>query len=703
MINLDTFKGAIPQAAGKRLPEGFAWRADHCDLTDGSIRCGKFIDDGTAGQPDISSFYTSPLTIYPIKRYKFLEWNQVVSVSLSPILNNTNRRVIYVEPGAAPKQTDASLATSGAMPYPSAWYYLGVPAPTGSFGVSVVGGSGSTETRAYVYTYVTAWGEEGLPSDPQVVSGFINGTWAVTGTRTSGPGVGYNIVKKRIYRVVTGTATATYLFVAEIDIGQAEYSDTLLTTQLGEAIPSADWFPPPSNLKQIVVTPTGICVGHDGSSIFASEPNVPHAWPYQLPVDTPIAGLQVFGDRVFVATYGNPYVLSGLTPDQFVLNKLSAIGSNRMAIPPVGNSVTVYYHTNKALLSVSDSGQENLSNKYFHPHQGLYQVNKAAFIEDALVIQDATEIITSNTAGKRERFARPFALDGISAGDGVISLPQWSGISAYCDDQRRLNPGTEDLFAAQNGKIRAILKPVEGRYLNAMHPYVWRGKLNMTARPKTYTVLKVEAEFRDLSNDMQARDADIEQNLRLLKYLRGREKLAKGEYIGAASYGDLEYGAQDYGGSSFAIAHSTPRTNFTGNDGEAINTSSLTPTEIDTPVLSGDADEYGGVEYGGIDYAGQAVTLSYATITTAAPRFREPYLKVRIYADADKARGTNYLESQDDKESRTLVHEDFVTSDRIYRFNDEKTKSDCWQIEVEGLIPCYRVTICETPEELEAV
>ena len=53
--------------------------------------------------------------------------------------------------------------------------------------------------------------------------------------------------------------------------------------------------------------------------------------------------------------------------------------------------------------------------------------------------------------------------------------------------------------------------------------------------------------------------------------------------------------------------------------------------------------------------------------------------------------------------SRVLVFDNYISSDRIYTFNPSAVKSDCWQVEIEGLIPCYRVTLCETAEELEAV
>lgn len=700
MIAIEDFRGGIPLLAPRRLPAGAAYLAQHCDLTDGSLRASKFIDDGTSGREVVTSFYSAPRAIFPIRKKRFLEWQNPTSVVLSPIAENTNRRVVYVEQGQPPKQTDASLAVDGARPYPSTWYYLGIPQPVQTPSVTVLGGSGSTETRAYVYTLVSVFGEEGPPSNPAVVSGFINGTWRVQGMDAANPGAGYNIITKRIYRVVSGSTTAEYLYVGEVAITASVFDDTLSATALGEPLPSASWLPPPSTLKQIVSTSSGVLVGHDGLSVYASEPNIPHAWPYAFPVGSAIAWVQTFGDKIFVATYGKPVVVSGLTPDQFIITELSTIGSSRQTTPPATSGGAVYTYTNRGLLSIGDGGTQSLSEKYFHPHQQWNRVSDMFFMDRSLIVQDAEQSVTSNTNGKRERWATPLLLDGQSTGDGVIGLPEWAAVTAYCEDEQQLNAGAEAYFAAKGGFIRPVLSPIEGRYFNAQQPYKWWSKYFTTSSPMPLSCLQVKAEFRDLSHLMRYRDAAREENQRTMQIWLGRGRTT--DNIDMTDLGGFELGGVELAGDSFLPVHSDPYTNFDPSDGETVDLSFITGIDTGVVTISGDYDGPGDTEIGGIEVAGDALSISTDAGTTTAPKMREPYLRIRVIANPDFMRGESYLEDDSAAKSQTIVFDDYVVGDdRIYRFNgDLKIKADSWAVYVEGLIPVYRIQLATSPEQL---
>ena len=700
IVSIEDFRGGLPQLAPRRLPSGAAYLAQHCDLTDGSLRASKFIDDGTAGREVVTSFYSAPRAIFPIRKKRFLEWQNPTSVVLSPIATNTNRRVVYIESGQPPKQTDASLAVDGAAPYPSTWYYLGIPQPTQTPSVSVLGGSGATETRAYVYTLVSVFGEEGPPSNPAVVSGFINGTWSVQGMDSANPGAGYNIVTKRIYRVVSGSTTAEYLYVGETSITSPSFEDTVTAASLGEALPSASWLPPPSDLKQVVATSSGVLVGHDGLSVYASEPNIPHAWPYAFPVGATIAHLQVFGDKIFVATYGKPVVISGLTPDQYIVTQLSTIGSNRQTTPPATSGSAVYAYTNRGLLSIGDGGTQDLSEKYFHTHQRWNRVSEMFFMDRSLIIQDAEQIVTSNANGKRERWATPLMLDGQPAGDGVVGLPEWATVTAYCEDEEQLNAGAEAYFAAKGGFIRPILSPIEGRYFNAQQPFKWWSKYFTTAKPQAMTCLQVKAEFRDLSHLMRDRDRAREANRKILQEVTGR--LVPTENRDTTDLGGFELGGVELAGDSFERVHSTPFTGFAGTDGEAVDLSFITGIDTGVITILGDYDGPGDVALGDIEVAGDEITVSADSTTPDAPQMREPYLRVTVIANPDFMRGEDYLEDDAAKNKQTVVFDDYVVNDdRTYQFNQGKNiKADSWAVYIEGLIPTYRVQIACMPEEL---
>ena len=87
------------------------------------------------------------------------------------------------------------------------------------------------EARAYVYTWVSAYGEEGPPSPPTLVNGWSNGTWTI-GLYTPVPtdmGVNRNLTTLRLYRTVTASGGSTvFYFVADIPLGTTSYTDTVL-------------------------------------------------------------------------------------------------------------------------------------------------------------------------------------------------------------------------------------------------------------------------------------------------------------------------------------------------------------------------------------------------------------------------------------------------------------------------------------------
>lgn len=178
-------------------------------------------------------------------------------------------------------------------------------------------------TRSYVYTYVTAWGEESQPSDPSAlltvdagnnvtVSGFTESNHA-------------NVNRIRLYRTDT---TGQFRFIAELPATTTTYTDSLLDTELAEVLPSTTWQPPPENLKGAVGMPNGFMAGFEGNMLWFSEVNQPHAWPaeYTLTkIDGDIVGISgAFENSLVVITNKHPYIVTGYAPDAMSATKVSA-------------------------------------------------------------------------------------------------------------------------------------------------------------------------------------------------------------------------------------------------------------------------------------------------------------------------------------------------------------------------------------------
>jgi hypothetical protein len=124
----------------------------------------------------------------------WLAWTADVDAVKAPLSNDTGQRVYFTGDGE-PKVTWLSAANALAdNRYPNTVYVLGVPRPATAPTVgTVTGGSGNTETRAYRYTFVSrttqpdgsVLQEEGRPSPIASQTGFINGTWPISGLPTS--------------------------------------------------------------------------------------------------------------------------------------------------------------------------------------------------------------------------------------------------------------------------------------------------------------------------------------------------------------------------------------------------------------------------------------------------------------------------------------------------------------------------------------
>jgi hypothetical protein len=180
------------------------------------------------------------------------------------------------------------------------------------------------ESRVYVYTYVSEFGEEGPPSDPSTTIDID--PYEPVVVTTGGAPTGFtNITKKYIYRTSSGTGFTDYQYVTETPVATTTFTDNVQQVELGEIIPSIDWSPPPTDMVGLTVMANGIFVGFTGKDVCFSEPFLPHAWASKnfLTVDHPIVGLGAFGQSVAILTESYPYIATGIDPQSMTLVKTS--------------------------------------------------------------------------------------------------------------------------------------------------------------------------------------------------------------------------------------------------------------------------------------------------------------------------------------------------------------------------------------------
>lgn len=326
-IKIEDFSGIVPRTGPTRLDPNQAQLAKNGKLQSKELRSWALPElVYTPTTVDVQTIYRIDS---PAGDKYWLEWATDVDMVPGPVADIDEFRYYYTGDGL-PKKTNADLATTGGVgvaPYPNAWLYMGVPAPTGAPTLVASSAAGTTETRAYVYTYVSEFGdvkEESAPSPATQVTVDTTGATVTVSGFTAPPTTGYNITARRIYRTITGASSVTYSFVAEIPLATASYVDSLTVTQLGSELPSLYWSPPPDGLTGLVAMPNGILAGFIGNQVWFSEPYYPHAWPegYMLTVDYQIVGLGVYETTLVVLTNRFPYLISGVSPTSMSQQKL---------------------------------------------------------------------------------------------------------------------------------------------------------------------------------------------------------------------------------------------------------------------------------------------------------------------------------------------------------------------------------------------
>lgn len=320
-ISVKAFGGIKPIVSARLLATSEAQISQNAKLVSGSLLPMK----GTTVLQSLQS--SSPATIYrygtsPTEANYWLEFPRDTDVMRSPIAQDQYDRLYWADGVNPPKYAPNSLILSS-QPYPGASYLLGIPAPAAPTlsGTTAPEAKDVPETRAYLVTYVSAYGEEGPPSPASSLVTVKPGT-DVTITLPGAPSGNYNITLKRIYRSSAVGNTAQWQFVKEVSVSTGSWTDNKAQADLGEVLPSEDWIAPPTGLKGLRLMANGAAVGFSGKTLYFSEPNLPHAWPHIYPIDFDIVGIATYGQYVAVLTTSYPYLFQGIDPAAMSSSKL---------------------------------------------------------------------------------------------------------------------------------------------------------------------------------------------------------------------------------------------------------------------------------------------------------------------------------------------------------------------------------------------
>jgi hypothetical protein len=364
VIKIDNFAGVAPRYSARLLPNNGAVAAENCKLLSGELRglhetqlLHDFTQDGLANP--VARAYRLPTTVgAPLPISPSDTWvpffDPEVDFVRTPVIEDSFERYYwtgdsFVLSGVPQYNTRARINAADSP------YKLGVPTPINA--VSISPPSGTDSVRVYVYTFVSAYGEEGPPSPPTTATG-TSGSWTITGFDTSiSDGADRNITTKRIYRTVTGAVSTEFYFVADISLATTSFSDTADDTSVSanNVMPSLTWTQPPTDLLGLCAHPGGFLVGFSGRDLWISEPYQPHAWPLQYvqTMQTEIVGVAIYTDVIVVTTTSHPYIAEGMSPLNLTFQKIDSIDPclNRRSMATTLNGV--YYTSPQGIIAAT--------------------------------------------------------------------------------------------------------------------------------------------------------------------------------------------------------------------------------------------------------------------------------------------------------------------------------------------------------------
>jgi hypothetical protein len=488
-IKIQGFAGVAPRYSPRLLPQAGAVTAANVKLLSGELRglheTQVLYDFNPLAPPNpIARAYRLPLTVgAPIPISGSDEWigfsDANVDFVRTPVLEDSFERYYWTGDstrlGGVPQyntraRINANLASPGSAPS----FVLGVPTPVNS--PTVAPPAGINLTRAYLYTFVSAYGEEGPPCLPTTATG-TNGTWVISGFDTSIPSASnYNITTIRIYRTVSGTTETEYYFVADISLGTTTYNDTQADAivALNFTIPSITWTPPPATLEGIIAHPGGFMVGFSGRDLWLSEPYQPHAWPVQYiqTMQTEIVGVAIFNNCIIVTTTSHPYIGTGMSPLSVTLQKLDSIdpcvSRRSMAVTLAG----VFYASPQGII-MNDSTQSTLVTQQLFTREEWQEQFSPTTV---YAVPYGMQYIAFDTT------ATGFIFSPAESNAPLTTLDRFSDVTAI-----QIDAYSGDVYLVQSNQIR-LWDPPE----SLPYTYTWVSKQFDLPKPVNFGAFKLK-------------------------------------------------------------------------------------------------------------------------------------------------------------------------------------------------------------------
>lgn len=386
-VRFEDFGGIAPGVSPARLPSNAALVAHNCRLKSGRLeplrepstdtRRVNF-EGGLNAIAEAGTLYLWNKT--GGMESEWIAWKGRVSVAPSNLAVDANNR-LFVTGETGYTQTDENGEAHANAPVIFLTRPVGyakypiikpkLPKPEASLTAEV------SEEKAIRYTYffqtwVDQYGYESPVSEPSDEIAYNDGQqvrlneFLLTDAYISA-------VKRRIYKVITGTETEAIQFVAEQERVGSRFLEAYFIVKdedAGEIITQIE--APPWTLGDILWMPGGFYAGVDRSTnrtVCLSDVNLPYSWPlaYQYTVKDDIVGIALIGNTLAVLTTGSPWIVSGTAPEAMSVTSLSSPYAcvSKESICTLGNTVFYASHTGIYGITEGSSAVQPLTNTWW--------------------------------------------------------------------------------------------------------------------------------------------------------------------------------------------------------------------------------------------------------------------------------------------------------------------------------------------------
>ena len=492
-FKLTTFSGLNEKISPRLLPEDMAQNAENVFLDSGRIESlNTDLNDPSESSNTHPALHISSATktIFKATANNWLTFTEDVDVIKSPIKEDSYGRFYFTGSGSFPKYGGLSTIVSGSGPYPASSFRLGLPTPAAISTISVDDSTAdegaSVSSRAYIYTEITAYGEEGPPSEVtsnQIVDAADGATVTLTiPAATSG---NYNISKRRLYRT---DVNGVFRFVTDISgTSSGNYSENVIDALLGEEIESTDNLAPPDDVSAdhpdgpmlgITVMPNGITAGFAGNTLLFSEAFLPHSYPLanQLTTKDDIVGIASIASGLLVTTKGKPLLASGTDPSAMAMVEIDANlpNANKRSLVDMGEYAI--YSSPDGLVLASNSGINLVTQQIFtrDQWQEYYPENVEGYEYEGKYVGFTWD--GSNNSSKKG-----FLFDPRGGKNAFVDLDFYA-TAGYNDREN------DELYLVIDGLLKKFTRGTSKR------SYTWKSKQFYTNRPISPGVAKVDAD-----------------------------------------------------------------------------------------------------------------------------------------------------------------------------------------------------------------